>query len=141
MLLWCRLFVIWALVLAVPFQGYAIAKGCCAHHDTPTPSDLLVEGNATLGLDKIEKGDSASRVASAESASGEPQPAGLSVIKQSKCSACASCCSSNGPLPEPLHLPVVTPSTSTFLSISIDAPTYLTSGQERPPKSFSSARV
>ena len=130
-----RFLLIWALLLAVPYQGYAIAKGCCFHHNNghhapATPA--LALPSQVLQLDAAV-GHDLSRPA-VDEAIDKAQPSKAKPFQQTKCSACASCCSGSGMPSAAFVAPVISPQQTLLQVETADAPLHLTTGQERPPK-------
>jgi hypothetical protein len=141
-----RVWLLVVLAVLLPVRGAVAAAMLCPPPGAGTPSERLVASAAfhaqDAGLHAVEQHDHAAdghhdHAGSAHHglASGDGHHDHAST-EHDKCNLCSAFCSSvplpseSGGVPEPLNL-----STASFPDLAVPAPSFLSDGQERPPRS------
>ncbi len=115
-----RVALVWVLLFALPFQGYAAATllGCGPNHHRMSVADA--SDWASPALAHAHHRDAAGDHPHAE--------------KVSKCSACAACCVGAALPSAPLVFAAAAPAEAPATLRSVGAVGFLTDGPERPPR-------
>lgn len=115
-----RVALVWVLLFALPFQGFAAASllGCGANHHRMSV------------LDTSDRASPASAHEHHRDAAGDHPHAD----KVAKCSACAACCVGAALPAAPLLFAAAAPADAPAALRAVGAVGFLTDGPERPPR-------
>ncbi len=138
-----RFFLLWVMMLAIPFQG--IAKSAMLHCG-PNHSDQaqlyaavdpVPHGHADqTGAHEDENSNAAGLISAAADGDADPgsRSADFTKLGKFKCSACVSCCSAVAILHSIPAISIVEIISDRGSSPVVDRPGFVTDGPERPPR-------
>lgn len=141
-----RTALIWLLAAALPFQGAVAASmvacgpehhgGGAAQHDVAQHHSAESAGHDHSGHDHPQE-DAASSAAMPDSATAASEAAVKAAHKgSSKCSVCASCCTSAALPVTAIRFSPPLLGDSPFLTSASASVVFITVGPERPPRTF-----
>jgi hypothetical protein len=120
-----RRFVLWLLMLAVPWQGIAASTMllCEPSHHRPQAAAAAAHDHHHADAGDAHKHPGAHRSGSAD-------------MSKSKCSICASCCSGMALLGAPLTAAVFEQHESYTVFVTADVEPVFIAGPKKPPRTF-----
>ncbi|MBX9793861.1 MAG: hypothetical protein K2Y02_06150, partial [Burkholderiaceae bacterium] len=123
-----RVALMWVLLFALPFQGYAAATmlGCGPTHHRMSSATAEVASAPAAAAAHIHQHDAADAFAEA----GDHHLAG----KVSKCSACAACCVGAALPAAALVFAAAAPAAAPAAQRSVGDVRFVTDGPDRPPR-------
>jgi hypothetical protein len=132
-----RRFIFLALIFCIPLQGFAASGGkLCSMGHAAISMGAQVAGSGHSMMKHQAMKHHVLDQASPEKAAEQAAEQASKSIKVAKCALCAVCCGI-ALLPEvPIVLPLVSPPSFVPVGNLLATAEFLTSGLERPPRSF-----
>jgi hypothetical protein len=133
-----RIVFVWVLAAALPLQGIAAASMANCGPDHPGAAEAALEHRLPAAVHapgETSAGHHHHHVRTDGGGSLDHKPAPAKP-QTSKCSLCASCCTAAAVPSLALHIDAVSLPNFFAPSASIGVTAFLTTGQERPPRTF-----